>query len=165
MLREDPGQEGNYPFQIVFRDGNARIHETLSFGKQPPHGVNWLKPIRWCEVMPGFRSSIPAILMVLSCTHSYALNALVQTTVRAASGEPVGVVQQIVDLDSRLAIPGAVRLPGAVAYHPTRYNSSGALGMVTVGPVAGGRPNTLNARTVLATFKVCTLYEISNELL
>ncbi|MCH8203813.1 MAG: IPT/TIG domain-containing protein [Candidatus Hydrogenedentes bacterium] len=115
--------------------------------------------------MSGFRSSIPAILMVLSCTHSYALNALVQTTVRAASGEPVGVVQQIVDLDSRLAIPGAVRLPGAVAYHPTRYNSSAALGMVTVGPVAGGRPNTLNARTVLATFHVSPLYAISNDLL
>ncbi len=115
--------------------------------------------------MPGFRSSISAILIALSCTQSHALNALVQTTTHAASGEPVGVVQQIVDLDSRLAIPGAVKLPGAVTYHPTRYTSSGALGMVTVGPVAGGRPNAPNARTVLTTFHVSPLYAISNDLL
>ncbi len=115
--------------------------------------------------MPGFRSSIPAILIALSCTQSYAMKALVQTTTRAASGEPVGVVEQIVDLDSRLAIPGAVKLPGAETYHPTRYDSSNTLGMVTIGPVAGGRPNAPNARSVLATFHVSPLYAISNDLL
>ncbi len=138
---------------------------NLSFGKRSPRGVNCLEAAPGFDLMPPYRSSIPAILIALSCAQSFALNALVQTTTRAASGEPVAVVQQIVDLDSRLAVPGAIKLPGAVSYHPTRYTSSGTLGVVTVGPVAGGRPNAPKARTVLATFHVSPLYSISNDLL
>lgn len=115
--------------------------------------------------MPALRNPILALIVALCCAHSHGLNVLVQTTARSAAGEPVGVVQQIVNLESGKAIPGAITLPGAVALHPTRYTASGAFGMVTVGPLRGGGPKAPNARTVLATFRASPLDNIANDLL
>ena len=115
--------------------------------------------------MPTLRNLVLATTLALCCSNSYGLHVLVQTTTRSASGEPVGVVQQVVNLETGAPIPGAITLPGALALHPTRYTPSGAFGMVTIGPVSRGRPNAPNARTVLATFRASPLDNITNDLL
>ncbi len=115
--------------------------------------------------MPTLRYPIPALIIALCCSHSHGLHVLVQTTTRSAAGESVGVVQQVVNLESGRPVPGAITLPGAVALHPARYTASGVFAVMTVGPLTGGRPNAPSTRTVLATFRVSPLDIIANDLL